>query len=1397
MRYLYFYKKERRIWRRINILSLYIFIVSSIFITPVYSQSVNNLIFNNISVKDGLSQGTVYCIYQDRQGFMWFGTGDGLNRYDGNELRIFKHLKGESNSISNNIINCITEDRNGNLWIGTTNGLNRYDPRTESFRQYKSSSENKNSLSNNYVKSLFADDSVLWIGTDMYLNSLNLKTDTFTQYTFDDKLLDSRIFDIHKDAFDEIWLATRTSGLIRFNPLTLTYKQYTYDSSDQTSVSSNHVYTIFEDSSNELWFGTWEHGVNYFDRENDRFKRVRMKNDGSGLNNNQIRCIAENKNGTLWIGTFEGLNIYNSQNGTFQYCLRHNNEPKSLSYNTINCMYKDQAGSTWLGTNGGGIDLYNPILEQFKLIDPKLLGNHDYGFIGPLIEHRGKIWIGTEGGGLACYDPYSNKYQYFNMYGPQKNILNSNTIKALCLDKNNFLWIGTYAAGIQTFDISKNKFSHNYNSFDGIDNNIVNEIFEDSHGNIWVGSNSTEGVHLKEDRSDRFVAGFEMEVDSKRVDFPWIRTICEPNTNEIWFGSIYYGIFIYKDGKTTRHISTNNSNLSSDYISAIIEDSNGRIWIGTYGGGVNIYNPSTDSIHSFTTENGLLNDNVCCIIEDHSSTIWISTVAGISKFDPINHTFTNYSFKNSGFPIETLNLKSGLLASDGQIYLGGNNGLVCFSPTNISRNKYIPPIKITKLLINNQPVDIKDKTQILSKSITRTTDITLKYNQVNITVEFAALNYLFPQNNRYMYFLEGYEDSWNGPGFKHQATYTNLPTGTYKLRIKACNNNEIWNENGICLSIHILPPPWKTWWAYSLYFLFFASIIYIIIFHFISKMKLENNIRLEQIEKQTQKQMHQSKLNMFTNFSHELRTPLTLILNPLKSILSETSLPAAHRNSLDIAYKNANRILTMVNQLLDLRKQESGNIQLRISESDIIKFTREIVIIFRELAHSKQINLVFSSQEDKIQTWFDPSLLEKVIYNILSNAIKNTPIEGKVCVIIKLLSSDNSIRSLYGRTNTLLANSDTYIELTIKDTGKGIPNKDIENIFVPFFQVNEQTMPGAYGTGLGLHITKMIVELHHGLIYAENNPKGGACFRIILPMNKLLFKENEFSNPSSNYQIAPTQISHSGQEKDCNQNSFYRKDTPIILIVDDNLDIRLFMKTQLQQNYRIFEGENGQKGWEIAQKIIPDLILTDIMMPIMDGMELCVKIKSNVKTSHIPVILLTARTSVLQIEEGLMTGADDYITKPFDSDLLKIRIKNIIENRKRLKEVYLKNFTVDIPQPVATQLDDLFLTRAYDYVKQNMSDPDLSIEAFGNQLSLSRTQLYRKIKALTGMSPSMFVSTLRLKFAAELLSKTTLSVSEIAYQVGFSNPSYFTTSFKKLYNITPTEYMNEYRKSKD
>ena len=1327
--------------------------------------------FTNISVRDGLPHVNVYCIHEDKQGLMWFGTGDGLSCYNGDELKSFTHVPQDSLSISNNRIHCIAEDGNGCLWIGTNSGLNKYDPDKQKFYRH---------MGNNIIRSLCIDSSQrLWIATDGAIYLYNLKTETLSSHTLDGFIkADMRIQHILEDGTGFIWATIQNHGAVRINPQTLQYKLFLHDPMDIHSIRSNSLSVLFLDSKKCVWVGTqWRQGLSRYDYKHDYFTTMKLKEDHK-LNSWRFRSMSEDKEGNLWLGTHEGLIILNPENGDYKV-LHHNNKTGSLSHNSVISIFKDSTGTMWLGTYGGGVNLYNPVLGQFKLHETLKETSRNMGHIGPLLEYNDKIWIGSEGEGLDCFDPKFKSYQHYDIRIKGRPI---NAIRDLHIDSDGLLWIGTGTMGLMAVNIRDKAFPKQPIRFRKM--NSINDITEDSHGNIWVGTNQNNGLYLKRANSDDFEPLHKSGIAADTINYQWIRVISELSNGEMWVGSMQYGIFVMRDGKFQRRISSSNTELSCDYISVIWEDSHHRIWIGTHGGGVNIYDPTTKSFQHISTENGLPNNNICSIIEYNDSNYWISTMGGLSCYNPKNNSLINFSYRRGNFPIEILSLKSGLqvLSSKGQIYIGGNNAFVSFDPSKITYNTIPPKIIITELSLHNKTVLPLDATGILKKSIQLTKEISLKHNQTDITLQFAALNYIYPQNNQYSYILEGYDKEWTEPKYRHYATYTNLPSGTYRFRIRASNDSGVWNTEGITLTIHVLPAPWTTWWAWCLYIIFTLGVIYMIIRHYTMKIKLKHDIVLKQMEKQTLEKNHQMSINLFTNFSHELRTPLTLILDPLKNILADKTLPEKFKKPLEIINQSALKMLELVNQLMDLKKQESGQMQLKVKRDDIVKFIQEITIIFREMAQAHNINMNFNTSNNKLMMYFDPFLMEKVFFNILSNAMKYTPDNG--FVNISITTTEECPKNARDK----IPEASSYVHIKIQDNGPGIPQDDIERIFDPFFQVISESGMRANGTGIGLSLSKSIVTLHHGIIWAESQIKQGSIFNVVLPIDNTLYSPEDIISDKHNHTPQQEALVEN-ITKTISPSSSSQRNRALILVVEDNADIRAYINNHLNDQYIVYEAENGEVGLKMAKNVLPDLIISDIMMPIKDGLELSRELKTDQKTSHIPIILLTARTSIHQIKEGLGLGAEDYITKPFNIELLKAKVDTLITNRKHIKEALMKNFKIDIPLKDISKKDELFLSQAYDFVRENIDNSGLNIDHFSHFMQLERTQLYRKFKALTGMPPSVFILTIRLKVAAELLVTTRLSISEIAYKVGFDTPSYFATCFKRQYGISPTEYI--------
>lgn len=1341
--------------------------ISGVLLLTDHSASAT--IFTEISTKDGLSQGFVHSLKKDSRGFVWIGTSCGLNRYDGYRFIIYRHSESDSLSLSGNLVNCMAEDASGNLWVGTGNGLCRYDAASDSFARYIHSSEHIGSISGSYVKSILVDSSDrLWVGIDGALNLYNKENDSFTAIDCSGLLAGTRINDLKEDRRGTLWIATRDRGLIALDPETGSYVQYLHDADDKYSLSSNYVNCLFEDASGKLWVGTWEHGLNIYDRRRDIFMNISARSDGKTPNSNQIRCIAEDSSGRMWVGTSDGLSIYDPCTGEYSYCKRQNDVPGTLSYNIINCIMTDGSGSVWLGTHGGGVSFYHPAMGQYRIIDPKIETGRDFGYIGPMVEIDGCVWIGTEGGGLGCWNPSENRYVFHDIRGDGNGDSGSNVVRALCVDRDGKLWIGTYASGVTIYNPRNCKVERHYDEDDGLNNSIINEIFEASDGTVYVGSNSNEGLYRIKRGEDKFekvmadYSGNSSGTAPRLRDFPWIRSICQRSNGELWVGSLSSGVFIYRPEGESEHYTIRNSRLSSNSVSCIFEDSEGEMWIGTYGGGVNLVDHTTGEIRVFDSSAGLLNDNVCSIVEDGAFRIWLGTMAGLSVYDKKEKTFSTFSYSKGNFPIETLNLKSGLISSKGDIYFGGSNGIAEFSPESLFVGIADPPVVIT------------------SPQVTDGKDLTLSYKEADFTVEFAALSYVNTANISYSYCLEGYDGCWSALSDRRQATYTNLPSGDYVFKVRASDGRSDWDMAQTQLNIHILPPPWLSWWAWVLYALSFVAVAAALALYVSMKIKKKNVERVLALERETKDRMHREQMNVFTNFSHELRTPLTLILDPLRNILANEKLSDPLRKSLTLMQSNADRILTLVNQLMDYRRQDSGQMKFRPRRGDLLAFSKEMADIFGEQAKAKSISLNLKCPDESVPAVFDPFLMEKVFFNLLSNAVKNTPEGGSVTVGISYVSGKHE-----GTGKSIL--------LQVSDSGPGIPEEDLDKVFAPFYRVDERKNGDLYGTGIGLHLTKSIVEMHGASVWAENKADGGAVFNVLfspyddagsLLAGGNMVEEDAVETVAAEGTVPDVAPMQSQTAPDAADSKKLR-----VLVVDDNADIRSYIVENLKSEYDVAEADCGTAGVAKAVSWQPNLVICDIIMPGMDGLEMLKQLKADSSTSHIPVILLTALSSTDQAKEGLRAGADDYVTKPFDMQLLKTRVDSLIENRLRLKENFLRDFSVEITGGDMNHTDRYFLSKAYDYVKEHLNDENLSIEGFGRSMHLSRTQLYRKIKSLTGLSPSVFVSTLRLKIAASLLTETNLSISEVAYKVGFSSPSYFTTSFRKLYGVSPKEYV--------
>ncbi|WP_341220743.1 hybrid sensor histidine kinase/response regulator transcription factor [Polaribacter atrinae] len=1370
----------------------------------------NSIVFDRISTDHGLSQGDVNAIYQDNKGFMWFGTHDGLNKYNGYEFSVFKPDPNNSKSINSNLIYTITGDNQGNLWVGTTgNGVNYYNKSSGNFTNYLHDDRNAKSLVNNHINVLHKDKKdMLWIGTANGLDLLDLKKSKdsieFKHYSLispkvSNTFFKKDIYSIFEDNQNQLWVGS-AKGLFRLSRDENGTIYFRFISNLIDLPCNTAVQTLAEDSSGRLIIGTGEGLYVYKSNFNDG--KVFKIQDGFY---NDIKVDAENN---IWAGSNMGLFLFKNQHPTHPPVLENKfiYDPKnvnSISKNIIKSIFIDTTGILWIGTNGGGINKLDPERKQFKLIkktlNPKSLS---YDKIRAVFEDsENNLWIGTEGGGLNILTANNDDGNYSNFIN-LKTISKPFAIEELA-NKKTILIGAENTPGLYEINVS------DINNIKETDLKPIKEvtysvfsILEDSNQNVWIGT-YRGGIHrwLKNSNGVGYTKDVIVHSSSNSLGIPSniIRNIYEDSKHNIWFGT---GNGLSKLTPTEavkknpafitfkNNPNTKNS-ISHNYILALYENIEGDLWVGTLGGGLNKlkFNDknSTITYSSYTETDGLSNNVVKGILEDEQNNLWLSTNKGLSKFNPIKETFKNYDV-NDGLQSNEFQELAFLKRKNGEMIFGGVNGFNVFYPENIKDNSHKAKVVITNFFISNKAINRGEEVNgrtLLNKSIDETASLELKYFENSFSFEFAALHYSAPSKNKFAYKLEGFDKDWIYTNSnKRFATYTNLEFGKYTLKVKASNNDGIWEDTATKIDITIIPPIWKTTWAYIFYVLLGATIITFFYTNTITRAKKKLERELADLEKQKEEELQKVKLEFFTNISHELRTPLTLIKGPLEYLQKKGTKvkPEVAQEQYGLMKKNTNYLLRLVNQLLDFRKINQGKMRLVMRQSDIVAFIKEVAEPFQFLSHKQHIKLSITSNNPQLITWFDHEALEKIINNLLSNAFKFTPKNGTIDILI---SKKEEIENA--------------IIIEVKDSGIGIPKDKVETIFERFYTKKDSTKNNSEGVGIGLSFIKSLIELHQGSIKVSSETGEGTIFSVKLPSNKDAYlsipeisckeiSDTDFLIRSSENESFAIDIDDEITDRKISKE---RSKSPVLLIVDDNEDIRTFIKQILAEEYTIFEAENGQQGMEIAMKVIPNIVVTDLMMPIMDGLQLCEKLKTNKTTSHIPVLMLTAKLSQESELEGLKHGADDYIRKPFDIELLQLKLKNILQQRELLRKRFNREITLQPKEVTVTSSDEKFLQQAIEIVEKHMMNTDFSVEMLVKEMGHSRSNLYLKFKEITGLSSSEFIRNIRLKRAVQLFESSDLSVKEIMYMTGFNTASYFAKCFKKQFGVKPSDYVRK------
>lgn len=1343
------------------------------------AQNNGNFFFSNLNLKDGLSQISVLKIFQDSKGFMWFATRNGLNRYDGSEFVVYKHIPEDSLSLSDNNILSLAEDRNHNLWVGTTRGLNRLDLKTNRIKQY--ADQRYGALPKADVRSLLVDSyNRIWVGTTVGLYLYVPEMDVFQQINLNGKIKDELIAALYETKDHRILIGTAAKGLFVCD-MDMKVQEHFTTTTPGARLPHDNVSTLYEDSKGNIWGGSDAGGL--FRLNIDKEKIEKFHKDNSVLTTNSIRCISE-VHGLLLVGTFDGLYTMDLSDDSFWKHADASLEQGNLNHFSIYSLFVDRSQTIWVGTYAGGVSYSNRFNNRFDFHDPTSVFDALFGIYGTMVcTEGGCLYMATEGRGLLDYNLNSGKYYYYPIDKSSRLQYSRNIIKGLMLDGET-LWCGTNQGAIYRFNTRTKQYQLHYQC--PVSTSIYAMIPADD-GGLWVvGSNPRSGLmHLSPQKELQEVFPSEGGKESFRIASA--RCILQPRDGVLLVGTRNNGMAKYDVvKKELTYYNTESEKpyrLLSNYITSIVKDASGRIWVGTFGGGMLLFDEEKGVLKTITRKQGLIDNDVCAIVEDREHKLWISTGCGISKYDPDADTFVNYNSLN-GVGVYEFTLHSGTLLPNGKVCFSGNNGFVTFDPHELQQNSYVPPLVFTRLLVNNEEIHAGDETGILSSVLDDVTEIELNYDQNNISISYCALNFVFARQNQYAVFLEGYDKEWNYIGNRREAYYTNLSPGTYEFEVKASNNDGVWSQETRKIRIIVHPPVWKTWYAYLFYTVAFVSVLVLIMYYIAKKQKLERELQFQQKEQQQLEEFHQAKIRMFTNFSHELRTPLTLIIAPLQELVAMPGFSALVRNKLGLIFSNAQRLLLLVNQLMDLRKNQEGKLKLHITKTDMCPFLQEIYYAFNHLAAKKSISFVFEKQDEQLLAWFDKALIEKVVFNLLSNAMKFTPHGGKV--VFSLSQTAFSDLPAESQRELALPAQTEFVCLSVADSGKGISEEEIKNIFAPFYQGEDDNKENV-GTGIGLSLTRSIVHLHHGIITVSNNQPAGTVFRVYIPISSFAYNEDELVKEDTVEDVIPADKSI----------RFDIKKKWTVLLAEDNEEVRRYVKECLDPYFYVLDVDNGQDALEVSLEKYPDLILSDIMMPKMDGLELCSRVKQDLQLGHIPVILMTAKSMVVHIKEGFSVGADDYIVKPFSMDVLICRINNLLESREKLKKLYGKKFSPEAMGIEIVSGDDRFTQRFFELIEKNIANPDLGIDLLSSELGLSRANLYRKLKAVTELSPTELIRNKRLEVAAKLLLETGYTVSEVAVYTGFNSHAYFTNCFKSFYGYSPSEWVQRHKEEEN
>jgi len=1311
-----------------------------------------------LGIENGLSNNAVTAIYQDHYGFMWFGTYDGLNRYNGYEFKVFRNELKDPASLIHNRIVTITEDADNKIWIGTKMGLSIYDP----------------------VKAMFSG-----------LNYQPASTSGIRK-------IDFTINDLETDQQGNTYIATAGNGLLLYkkgakHAVTLTIKSQT------KGIGNTHIQSIKIDSQQRVWAFIQGYGLYQLDKKTSSFVLV---NSVVTLGN----VLEADKQGNLWLGTDNGVYRYNIQQNTFVYktnvalgltggrkvvgltvdksnqlwiatdgsgvavlsistdkvCFIPQGERKGqLKSAAVYAVYEDKDSRKWIGTLRGGINIVDPHNLKFETLahDPLNPNSLINNFVLSFCETRtGNLWIGTDGGGLSFYDKKTSKYRNYKHTATKGSLVNDN-ITSIVEDQDNRIWVSTYGGGICRYNPKTDNFERFdcYNSIYNYLNNNVWLLFQDSKYNLFAGT--VDGAVY---RLNRQINKFEV-YDNELMN---VISLKEDDKGTLWAGT--FAGLVKVDPKHIKH-----QLFKTDYpVRAIHQDKNNQIWVGTEGGGILHFNSPSAKFEDYTTHKGLSSNSVLNILEDKNGFLWLSTFNGITRFDPLTKKVKNY-YEADGLQSNQFNYNAALLSATGELLFGGIKGFTVFHPDSLTGTAAMPKILVSSIKINNKAYEQEDN----KRAVYDLQQIILPYDKTMLSVDFLALDYAAKENIDYAYYLEGWDSDWNYVAKGRVANYSRLEEGSYTLRIKSTNAEGVWNTAEKTITIVVLPPWFRTWWAYLLYALSGSGLIYAYLHYKSRQAALLYEVRIAHYQAEKEKEIHERKLSFFTNVSHEFRSPLTLIVNPIKDFI-EGKEKLSDPGQLNVVYRNAKRLLSLVDQLLLFTRTESMEDELNIAELNLPVLCKEVFLCFVHQAKSKQLCYEFECDQENLPVFGDREKIEIILFNLISNALKFAPQAGRVKV---------TITELYQN-----------VTLQVSNNGPQIPAATGVKLFTKFYQVRKDNSALKGGFGIGLYLVKNFAERHHAAVNYEST-SAETLFTVSFNKGTAHFPGLSISRDAKQSSCLLSELLADAEpgpdfpSKAAEQELSMVSQKQAVLLIDDNKEIRDYLKLLLIDSFRLYEAENAAVGLAILKDNLPDLIICDIMMPGMDGIEFCGLIKKDKSLSHIPVILLTGTGSADIQMKGFVHGADDYITKPFENEMLITRVNSILKRQQDLQQYFFNRITLQPDRLKISAQHKEFLDRCIEIVERRLTDNEFNISVLAAELGMSHSSLYKQVKFLSGQSISAFIRFIRLRRAAELFIRTNHNVNEVAVEVGFSDVKYFREQFNKLFGYTPSAYIRKYR----